>query len=268
MDSSQPHPTLSGLEFQIGGIEVEQSSTNLYSFAQGDIHKDIIVRIDNVAGTGFTNGDEIEYSYSTDGGISWDSGHKIVATGSGYESLPIEGGVLRLAPSTLTSSLSQGDQFTIHPRDASMDSEISQGVNVPVTHVGTKIFGGFSENSSGQEMAFADDDKKNLFVGVGRLIAALELNDQEKISEGLDYIDSALSEVTKVHADIGAKINRLNTSESILSDLKLNQSERKSFIEDVDFAELLTKISQQQTVYQAILKSASMIMKVSLVNYV
>ncbi len=149
-----------------------------------------------------------------------------------------------------------------------MDSEISQGVNVPVTHVGTKIFGGFSENSSGQEMAFADDDKKNLFVGVGRLIAALELNDQEKISEGLDYIDSALSEVTKVHADIGAKINRLNTSESILSDLKLNQSERKSFIEDVDFAELLTKISQQQTVYQAILKSASMIMKVSLVNYV
>ncbi|WP_461834109.1 flagellin, partial [Desulfothermus sp.] len=271
LDSSGASPQLNGLSFKIGSIEVEQSSTDLYAFAQGDIHEDVIVRIDNVTGTGgtgFTGGDEIEYSYSTDGGITWDTGHKITATGSGYESLPVQGGMLKIAPSSVTTSLSSGDQFTIHPRDAGMDTEISQGIKIPVTHVGTQIFGGFYKNSSGLEMALASDEKSNLFVGVGKLITALELNDQDKIRSCLDYIDSALTQVTKTHAQIGAKINRLNTSETILSDLQTNQKERKSAIEDVDFADLLTQISQQQTVYQAILKSASMIMKVSLVNYV
>ena len=185
-----------------------------------------------------------------------------------YESLPVKDGILKIAPSSVTNSLSVGDQFTIHPRDAGMDTEISQGIKIPVTHVGTQIFGGFYKNSSGLEMALASEEKSNLFVGVGKLIAALELNDQDKIRSCLDYIDSALSQVTKTHAQIGAKLNRLNTSETILSDLQTNQKERKSAIEDVDFADLLTQISQQQTVYQAILKSASMIMKVSLVNYV
>lgn len=267
MDTTLPQ-SLTGLSFKIGGIEVNQASTNLYAFAEGDIKQNIMVRIDNVSGTGFTTGDEIEYSYSTDGGITWDSGHKITATGSRYETLPIEGGLLKIAASTVTSTLSSGDLFTIHPRDASMDSEIYQGVNVSVTHVGSEIFGGFYQNASGMEMAFAQDEKNNLFVGVGKLIASLELNNQENISACLDYIDAALNQVSKIHVEIGAKLNRLNTSESILTDLKLNQTERKSFLEDVDFAELLTKISQQQTVYQAILKSASMIMKVSLVNYV
>ncbi len=262
-------PQLDGLEFKIGSIDVEQSNTNLYAFAQGEIKNNIVVRIDSVTGTnGFANGDIIEYSYSTDGGITWDSGHKITATGSGYETLPVEGGLLKIAPSTLTQSLSPGDQFVIHPRDASMESEIYQGVDISVTHVGTQIFGGFYKNSSGMEMVFANDEKMNLFVGIGKLIAALELNNQENISETLDYIDGALTQVTKMHVKIGAKLNRLNTTESILTDLQLNQTERKSFIEDVDFVDLLTKISQQQTVYQAILKSASMIMKVSLVNYV
>lgn len=267
MDTTLPQ-SLTGLSFKIGGIEVNQVSTNLYAFAEGDIKQNIMVRIDNVSGTGFTTGDEIEYSYSTDGGITWDSGHKITATGSRYETLPIEGGLLKIASSTVTSALSSGDLFTIRPRDASMDSEIYQGVNVSVTHIGSEIFGGFYQNASGMEMAFAQEEKNNLFVGVGKLIASLELNNQENISACLDYIDAALKQVSKVHVGIGAKLNRLNTSESILTDLKLNQTERKSFLEDVDFAELLTKISQQQTVYQAILKSASMIMKVSLVNYV
>ncbi len=269
-DSNGISQDISGLEFTIGGTEVDQTSTNLYSFAQGDIDKEIVVRIDNDSSSpvNFTAGDTIKYSYSLDGGQSWDTGHEIEATGTGYEDLPIPGGILKIAPSGSSPSLNGGEEFIIHPRDASMDSEISQGINISVNHVGTKIFGGFYKNSSGYEMAFANDEKKNLFVGIGKLISALELNNQDEIRNSLDYIDSAIAQVGQMHADIGAKINRLNTSDSILSDLQINQTERKSYIEDVDFADLLTKISQQQTVYQAILKSASMIMKISLVNYV
>jgi cytochrome c1 len=234
--------------------------------AGGDIDQEIIVRIDSPVN--FVAGNTIEYSYSLDGGQTWDRGHKVIASGSGYEELPIPNGVLKIAPSGVTNSLSGGEQFIIKPRDASIDSEISQDIYLPINHVGTEIFGGYYENSCGYEMAFATNEQKNLFVGIGKLIASLELNDQEGISNSLDYIDSALEQVGQMHADIGARLNRLKTSDSILADLQVNQMERKSFIEDVDFADLLTKISQQQTVYQTILKSASMIMKMSLVNYI
>jgi len=258
--------SITGLTFSIGATEVIQSSTNLYTFAEGDIDQEIIVRIDSPVN--FVAGNTIEYSYSLDGGQTWDRGHKVIASGSGYEELPIPNGVLKIAPSGVTNSLSGGEQFIIKPRDASIDSEISQDIYLPINHVGTEIFGGYYENSCGYEMAFATNEQKNLFVGIGKLIASLELNDQEGISNSLDYIDSALEQVGQMHADIGARLNRLKTSDSILADLQVNQMERKSFIEDVDFADLLTKISQQQTVYQTILKSASMIMKMSLVNYV
>jgi flagellar hook-associated protein 3 FlgL len=139
--------------------------------------------------------------------------------------------------------------------------------------IGSGRFGGnlnveYGFDPSYPTIRIAKKRVKNLFVGIGKLIASLELNDQEGISNSLDYIDSALEQVGQMHADIGARLNRLKTSDSILADLQVNQMERKSFIEDVDFADLLTKISQQQTVYQTILKSASMIMKMSLVNYV
>ena len=75
-------------------------------------------------------------------------------------------------------------------------------------------------------MAFATNEQKNLFVGIGKLIASLELNDQEGISNSLDYIDSALEQVGQMHADIGARLNRLKTSDSILADLQVNQMER------------------------------------------
>ncbi len=40
-----------------------------------------------------------------------------------------------------------------------------------------------------------------------------------------------------------------------------------SNIEDVDLATLMTDLANQQLAYEAVLKSSSMIMKMSLVNY-
>jgi flagellar hook-associated protein 3 FlgL len=40
-----------------------------------------------------------------------------------------------------------------------------------------------------------------------------------------------------------------------------------SNIEDVDLASLLTELANQQLSYETVLKSSSMIMKMSLVNY-
>jgi flagellar hook-associated protein 3 FlgL len=39
-------------------------------------------------------------------------------------------------------------------------------------------------------------------------------------------------------------------------------------VEDVDLTRLLTQLSQQETAYQAVLKSSSMIMQMGLMNYI
>jgi flagellar hook-associated protein 3 FlgL len=41
-----------------------------------------------------------------------------------------------------------------------------------------------------------------------------------------------------------------------------------SYTEDIDLTELLTKLTQQQLTYSTVLKSSSMIMQLSLANYV
>lgn len=48
----------------------------------------------------------------------------------------------------------------------------------------------------------------------------------------------------------------------------MNENQRISHIEDADIGELMTQLSQQQIVYEAVLKSSSMIMKMNLLNYV
>ncbi len=257
--------SLSGVKFEIHGIGVKElDTTNVHAFATGDIQNNIVVRIDNID----TTSNEISYSYSLDGGESWDKGHKVsITTTQNYLDLPVPGGLFKLATTDI-ASIPQGAQFVIEPRRAYIHSEISTGISLPINNIGPKIFGGHYKNTGGLEPAFEEDQGKNLFETVGKLIASLELNDVDGIRDSLDNLDASLTQVGEIHADIGARLNRLNTADSILSDLEVNQKERKSFIEDVDFADLLTQISQQQVVYQAILKSASMIMKMSLVNFV
>ncbi len=54
----------------------------------------------------------------------------------------------------------------------------------------------------------------------------------------------------------------------VLSFQKIDQQERLSYVEDIDLTELLTKLTRQQIAYQTVLQSSSMIMNMSLANYI
>ncbi len=262
---------VANLEFVIHGTKVQNLNTDVHSFAQGDFDQNVLVRIDEDVTLGDGPGSEISYSYSLNGGQTWKAGNSTENVGSGeYATLAIldAGGVLKLAAYEPDTGLSSGDQFLIQPRSADISTEISQDVNMPMNNVGPDIFGGHYQNEAGMETAFEEDEQKNLFLGVGKLIAALETNDQEGVQASLGYLDKAMVLVGNMQADIGARENRLQVTQTMLEGLELNDKERKGRIEDVDFAELMSQLTQQQTVYQAILKSSSMIMKMSLVNYV
>jgi flagellar hook-associated protein 3 FlgL len=251
---------------KIGGNALNASADGVFS-------NNVLVRVD-----GYDSGaGQVLYAYSTDGGANWDTGNTAPASNAAATAtLPVPGGVLNLSttpPPGVGAVLSSnvGDQFSIRPTTAAINIEINEGQKVQVNNVGKDIFGGVYQepNASNAGFVFRDGDpNRNLFDVIGRLVAGLETNNQSMVQDVLADIEDAHVQVMNETASVAGRENRMEVADRVLGSLKLNTSERLSSLEDVDVGELMTKLTQQQITYEAVLKSSSMIMRMSLVNYV
>lgn len=270
--------TLDGLDFTVrsGSIGVVQMGATVNAEGQGLFGSDVMVRIDEAIDLG--TGGTVRYSYSTDGGVNWSGGHTAPNSAApadpldpvGQVELLVPGGKLVLSgrgtPPAESVSLAADAQFVIHPQTAAHMVEISAGEYVQLNNIGSEVFGGFYEY--GTEPVFAGSEQgRNILVTVGKLVAALENNDQQGCAQALEGLKTGQEYFVTQLASVGARENRLEVADSVLSGLKLNETERMSNIEDADLATLLTELANQQLSYEAVLKSSSMIMKMSLVNY-
>lgn len=250
-----------------GFTGVVQLGASVNALGQGLFKDDVMVRVDNTATVTIGSGTAIEYSYSTDGGVNWSTGHTAGNAASPAELL-VPGGKLLLSARGAgagSGDVGAGSQFVIHPQTASHEVEISAGEYLQLNNVGSQVFGGFYE--AGTEPVFAEAPQNNVLLAVGKLVAALENNDQQGCAQSLESLKTSQEYFTTQLASVGARENRLDVADSVLSSLTLNETERMSNIEDADLATLLTDLANQQLSYEAVLKSSSMIMKMSLVNY-
>ncbi len=249
-----------------GSTGVMQMGATVNAEGKGLFAGDVMVRIDNDPSETIGSGVAIEYSYSTDGGVNWSTGHTSSNPAGGPAELLVPGGKLVLSERDGVGTLVKNAQFVIHPQTAAHNVEISAGQYLQLNNIGSDVFGGYYEN--GTQPVFSDSDtSKNIFVTVGKLVAALENNDQQGCAEALEGLKAGQEYFTTQLASVGARENRLEVAATVLSGLKLNETERMSNIEDADLATLMTELANQQLSYEAVLKSSSMIMKMSLVNY-
>lgn len=91
--------------------------------------------------------------------------------------------------------------------------------------------------------------------------------DLQKVSEQLGLIDSRVDKIATVHAEIGAKVNRIELMQARLSDLEINLTDLQSKTEDSDYAELLIKSKIEENVYNASLSVGSKVISMSLVDF-
>ena len=108
----------------------------------------------------------------------------------------------------------------------------------------------------------------NVFEVVGNLIAYCENNNATGCGQSLAALKKAHERITTEADRYGGLENRVEMAADVLSFQKLDQQERLSYTEDIDLTELLTKLTRQQLTYQTVLQSSSMIMKLSLANYI
>jgi len=239
--------------------KMAENANDMTVIAQGDFSSNTVVRIDSIDGT------DIEYSYSTDGGTSWSTGNATTTSESKYV---VPGGLMEITPDS--GDVTEGDQFAIRARKAGIDFQISPNESLQVNNIGKDVFGGIMGNAEGSidKTVFGRGSGDNVFETLGEFIGYLKTNNQTGIQESLEKLGSNIKHISNTLASIGSRENRLDVAEKSMTSLIGNEEERMSNIEDVDVAELMTKLSSQQVAYQAVLQSSSRIMKMSLMNYI
>ncbi len=243
------------------GMEVE---------AEGSFGGNVLVRFEGVKqpdGTfsgniDLTGNDEFAYSYSTDNGATWITAYG-KATGQQPLRLPVPGGFIDVDATNANNgdTIEAGTQVLIHPRRADLGYEVLKDTYIDVNRVGTEIFGGYDDSKP----TLSDDT--NLFNIMGDFIAALEFNNQEGCQEAYSKLSTCLEYVTTQTSRTGALENRVSLAYDVNTSTLLSQEEVLSGTEDIDLTELLSKLTQQQTTYQTVLMSSSMIMNMGLMNY-
>ena len=227
--------------------------------AEGNFVRDVAVRIDDVSG-GF-----ITYSYSLDDGSNWTQ-TKAPAVLSGVPptyNLPVPGGYLNL-----DALPTAGNQFNIHPHHADINLQISDTSSITINMVGKDVFGGlYNYPGDGIKNPVPVTGQANLFEVIGRLIGFAETNSQDGFQRAMDEVSEVMSVIVTKGAVAGGREDRLMASSSGITGQIYNEEERLSTVEDVDVTELMTRLAQQQMAYNSVLKSSSMIMQMSLVNF-
>jgi flagellar hook-associated protein 3 FlgL len=238
-------------------------TTAVTGTAVGNFSGNINVRIDEDCD--YLTATSFAFSYSTDGGRSWVTGNTsgVVDTGAGTVSLPVPGGSLTLASNG--DPLTAGEQFFIQPSTADISVAISPTDSVVVNGVGKDIFGGVSD---GQVVTFEGSEAANLFEAVGKLVGYLETNNQAGCQEALDALTASQEHVLTVAASVGARENRVTAAGVMVDTLAENADTTLSKVEDADLTELITRLAEQELAYQAVLKSSSTVMNLSLINYI
>lgn len=102
-----------------------------------------------------------------------------------------------------------------------------------------------------------------LFDMLGKMKSALDNN--EHVDLGL--IKESSDRVADALALTGARKNRLDSIQNRMEDSKIEQKALLSKVEDIDFAEVLTKLKSEEAVYQASLSATSKLFTTSLVDY-
>ncbi len=144
--------------------------------------------------------------------------------------------------------------MTYNGNNTAFAIRIGQNSDIEVGRDGADVFG-----------TNWDDD--NIFKTLIDLKNNLQTNNVGGVQSAMNILDNNLNRVRTKIADTGSKTLRLDVKQSIIDDMKINYTERKSKIEDADMAAAIINLQAKQLAYQAALSSSSKVMDLSLVNY-
>jgi flagellar hook-associated protein 3 FlgL len=150
--------------------------------------------------------------------------------------------------------LNNGEWKNIYQgNDSTFSVQIGRGTTAQTNIPGSDVF----TNQQG-----------NVYMTLLNLEKALRDNDSAGIRTALTDINTSATVISNNLAKVGAIVNKLDHTKTVLNRSTVDTKSSVSDIEDLDYAEAITALQNQQIIYQATLKSASMITGMSLVDYI
>ncbi len=105
----------------------------------------------------------------------------------------------------------------------------------------------------------------NIFEAIDKFASDLRANTQNSAS--LDDVSSALGKILNAQSSAGARLNALDSQNGFNTDYELNTKTVLSATEDLDYAEAISRFSQQTLALQASQQAFAQVKKLSLFNY-
>jgi flagellin-like hook-associated protein FlgL len=99
------------------------------------------------------------------------------------------------------------------------------------------------------------------------LVDALRNNDREVTGQIIGNLNDAMQELLNHRASVGAKVIRLETTDSRLTELDFNFTKMLSEVEDADLTKLVSDLASQENSYQAALIASAKIIQPSLLDF-
>ncbi len=120
-------------------------------------------------------------------------------------------------------------------------------------------------NVSGEE-AFTVVGGIDIFVEIDNLRVALQTNNVAGIQNGIDTMDQALLQVTRVRTDAGLKLNQLDVAESVRTQIEDSLIKEESSVIDIDPVKVFLELNETAKALQDALGVSSKVTSSSLLS--
>ena len=197
-------------------------------------------------------------------------------------------GVIRAEPGTDTG-VYDGSTFTVAFTDPqTYDIREADGVTPVAPPAGGSYEAGASisyngvsllisgEPATGDSFTVAPASFESAFATIDQLADALELNpasdaaragQRQAINDALGQLDRAENRLLEVRAEVGGRLNTLEDVQSTQDDVRFSLEKLASDVRDIDFAEVVSRLQQEQFTLQAAQQSFVRIQGNSLFNF-
>lgn len=194
----------------------------------------------------------------------------VVSDREAFEAFQPDDLVVEFGENTATGNTT----FSIRSRDTGrelvMDQDFVSGEPIEIEGMRFDVSG---EPEPGDSFFIETGNQQSVFGTMEKMIEGLETHPNtpagrealaDTIDQGLANLDNAEKQITQVQAGVGTRLNTLESTEDFLNDSELLSKETLSDLEDLDFAEAISRLSQQSFTLQAAQQSFAQISRLSL----
>jgi flagellar hook-associated protein 3 FlgL len=154
------------------------------------------------------------------------------------------------------------DAITYQGNQNQTSVDISETRRVAINRPGDQVF-----SSVIRTIADAEAETIGFFEVLSDFSNALTTGNGEGLSQGLTEISALTDDMASSLADLGSRMNAIDSQRDVLADTKLRYQELLSNAEDLDYATAVTKLSAQILSLEAAQASFAKISQLNLFDY-